>query len=182
MPVYLSKKPRKRTMTSSIYKCFLLVIVIACISVLLQSQFLGCSNESDKDAPETLLHGEIASLHLQTMQKLSAAAERGRKDDAATLSHIMAICETTSRGWEVLTKSLLAVIFCEEGFLPSGGVLHVGAQFGEQACHFALLTPKRKVHAVEPSSDNIKKIKNSRFGALPELHVTRAVLEGMWEL
>lgn len=80
------------------------------------------------------------------------------------------ICQTSSWGWEVIFESLLGSIFREEGFLPKeGSVLDVGSQFGEQACHFALLAPSRTVHAMDPSPKNIQKILDSSFGSLPNL-------------
>lgn len=81
-----------------------------------------------------------------------------------TLLEDFGICETSSKGWEVLFESFIGMIFRENGFLPQeGGILDVGAQFGEQACHFALLAPKREVVAIDPSPSQVKQIKASLF-------------------
>jgi FkbM family methyltransferase len=90
--------------------------------------------------------------------------------EAASISEL-SLCVTSSRGWEVVFESLLGNLLREKGFLPDGDVLDVGAQFGEQACHFAMLAPGRQVYAMDPSPKHTDKIKSSKFGSLPNLHV-----------
>lgn len=86
------------------------------------------------------------------------------------------ICSTASKGWEAIFESLLGILFREEGFLPiQGGVLDVGAQFGEQACHFAILAPNRQITAMDPSPSQVQKIKDSTFfSKLTNLQVVQA--------
>jgi len=83
------------------------------------------------------------------------------------------ICKTSSRGREIILGSLLGTLF-REGTIPPGSVLDVGAQFGEQACHYAVLAPDRTVYALDPSPKNVESIKNSKFGGLPNLRVMQA--------
>lgn len=117
---------------------------------------------------DTFKNSENGTLMMIDAPQVFAA---GNKKPTISTSN-MSICETSSRGWEVVFESLLGNIFREEGFLSNdGNVLDVGAQFGEQACHFALLAPHRQVYAMDPSPANTDKIKNSAFGSLPNLNI-----------
>jgi FkbM family methyltransferase len=75
-----------------------------------------------------------------------------------------------SRAFEIIMESMMGALFREEGFLAEGNVLDVGAQFGEQACHYAVLAPHRTVYALDPSPRNTQKIKDD-FGTLDNLIV-----------
>jgi FkbM family methyltransferase len=64
-----------------------------------------------------------------------------------------------ANAFEIIMESMMGVIFREKGLLPPGNVLDVGAQFGEQACHYAVLAPSRTVYALDPSPKNIEQIR-----------------------
>lgn len=71
-------------------------------------------------------------------------------------------CRTSSTGYEIVLESLLGSLLAESNLIPPGDILDVGAQFGEQACHFATLAPERSVYALDPSPEQangiVKKI------------------------
>jgi FkbM family methyltransferase len=72
---------------------------------------------------------------------------------------------------EIILVSLIASLFREDHFMPPGGILDAGAQFGEQAAYYAKLAPGRTVHAVDPSPRNIDKIEKTYKAALPNLKI-----------
>lgn len=83
-------------------------------------------------------------------------------------------CRTSSSGYEIIMESLLGSFFQQINFIPEGNVLDVGAQFGEQACHFALLAPNRIIYALDPSPKQVNEIQ-TKFGThLPNLKVMNA--------
>lgn len=55
-----------------------------------------------------------------------------------------------------LTGALLT-----EGFVPPGSVVDAGAAQGEEACYYATRAPDRVVHAVEPLSGNVMRIRRA---------------------
>ena len=76
-----------------------------------------------------------------------------------------------AHGFEIIMESMMGTLFREEGFLnDEGSVMDVGAQFGEQACHYAVLAPQRTVYALDPSPSNTAAIKKS-FSVLENLKV-----------
>ena len=89
-------------------------------------------------------------------------------------------CRTSSTGYELLLESLLGIIFREESlFFPAqGSILDVGAQFGEQACHFAKLNPHRKVYALDPSPSQVEAIASKFAKDLPNLIVKNVGVGG----
>jgi len=77
-----------------------------------------------------------------------------------------------AKGFEILQKSIVGILFREEGLLSeNGSVLDVGAQFGESACKYAALAPHRTVYALDPSPGNTKFIKESFQDKLPNLKI-----------
>lgn len=73
-------------------------------------------------------------------------------------------CRTSSTGYEIVLESLLGSLLAESNLIPPGDILDVGAQFGEQACHFATLAPERSVYALDPSPEQANGIVK-KFGA-----------------
>ena len=91
------------------------------------------------------------------------------------LTQDLGFCRTSSTGYEVILESLLGMFFREADLLlGEGDVLDVGAQFGEQACHFAKLAPDRQVYAMDPSPSQVESIRTKFAAHLPNLNVIHA--------
>jgi len=89
--------------------------------------------------------------------------------------HNPGFCKTSSTGYEILLESLLGGIFREADLLlGEGDILDVGAQFGEQACHFATLAPNRQVFAMDPSATQAESIRQKFASQLSNLNVINA--------
>jgi FkbM family methyltransferase len=73
-------------------------------------------------------------------------------------------------------ESFLGGMLLEEGLIPSGSVIDAGAQFGEQACHYARLLPGRTVYAIDPSPSNVAAIKNEFGRFFPNLKIRQGGL------
>ena len=78
-------------------------------------------------------------------------------------------------GYEVLFRSLLAGILRENYGLGEGAVLDAGCQAGHEACLFAVSSPERQVHALDPSSINIAAARRT-YGSCSNLQLRHAGL------
>eukprot|EP00529_Nitzschia_sp_RCC80_P026199 CAMPEP_0113444108 /NCGR_PEP_ID=MMETSP0014_2-20120614/2497_1 /TAXON_ID=2857 /ORGANISM="Nitzschia sp." /LENGTH=350 /DNA_ID=CAMNT_0000335111 /DNA_START=41 /DNA_END=1090 /DNA_ORIENTATION=- /assembly_acc=CAM_ASM_000159 len=128
---------------------------------------------SDDGGSATIISDGTAG---ETTPPVPAAAAAAAKPAATPLDRFR-ICETSSKGWEPIMESLMGMVFHEHGFLPTEGqILDVGAQMGEQACRCALLAPDRQVIAMDPSPEQIEKIRSgSKFSnELPNLRLIQS--------
>jgi len=97
------------------------------------------------------------------------------KSSSSSIETKLGFCKTSSTGWEVILESLIGVIFREgDLLLGQGDILDVGAQFGEQACHLAILAPDRQVIAMDPSPSQAGYIRKKFASKLPNLTVINA--------
>lgn len=78
-------------------------------------------------------------------------------------------------GYEVLFRSLLAGLLREGYGLGEGAVLDAGCQAGHEACLFAVSSPERHVHGLDPSSINIASARRS-YGGCSNLQLRHAGL------
>ena len=81
---------------------------------------------------------------------------------------------------ERILSSILGGLFAE-GLIGEGGVLDAGAALGHMSCYLATLAPKRAVHAIEPSYENFRHLKE-RFSNISNLQVLHAGLGAHAEL
>mmetsp|Transcript_21474 Transcript_21474/g.32770 ORF Transcript_21474/g.32770 Transcript_21474/m.32770 type:complete len:414 (+) Transcript_21474:22-1263(+) len=123
-----------------------------------------------KQQDETLAATSILSVEEHQHTQPAIVTKRGAKTSPLTTKD----CRDkvpAAHGFEIIMESMMGSLFREEGFLNEvGSVLDVGAQFGEQACHYAVLAPERTVYALDPSPRNTQKIKRA-FSVLQNLVV-----------
>lgn len=77
-------------------------------------------------------------------------------------------------GFELLFRSLLASLLLEDA-CPPGCVVDAGAQKGHEACLFASSSRERRVHAIDPSVENVRSIR-SRYGHRANLRAVQGAL------
>ena len=76
--------------------------------------------------------------------------------------------------WEPLFRSIVGRMLIEPGVLSSlGSIIDAGANGGEESCMYAVLSPNRTVHAVEPVISNVHQIRQ-KYASVNNL----AVLHG----
>ena len=130
-------------------------------SLHLSTHLSSLSASVDCDAPVLALESSSSSL------SLSQGLEKEVHDPG--------FCKTSSTGYEIVLESLLGGIFRETDLLlGEGDILDVGAQFGEQACHFATLAPNRQVFAIDPSPTQTESIRQNFASKLSNLNVIHA--------
>lgn len=76
---------------------------------------------------------------------------------------------------EMIFTHTVAGLLREKDLLPEGSVLDCGAQFGEQGAHYAVTCPECHVIAMDPSPNNVQKMKDS-FGSLSNLDIRQGAL------
>lgn len=70
---------------------------------------------------------------------------------------------------EPILRDLLSKLIVHPTLLhPNGSIIDAGANFGDEACLYAVTSPQRTVHAVEPAAGNVGAIAQ-RYGSLPNL-------------
>lgn len=150
--------------------CFAAGAASAFLFVLSFGSSMGSTEkESFMDLPQVQIPVNKTGCQVNTTASTTIPVNERRVDLPA------GFCRTSSTGYEILLESFMGALFAEEGLLPSeGGVLDVGAQFGENACHFARLAPERTVHALDPSPTQCASISSKFASKLPNLHVTNA--------
>ena len=71
-------------------------------------------------------------------------------------------------GHEVRFRAILLALLAE-GRLPEGSVVDAGANFGHEACAFAEGAPTRRVHALDPSPQNVEFMREKYVPTRPNL-------------
>lgn len=158
----VKSRKKKKASLSFCYTCsFLSVILLGCCVY-----FNLIKQGTTKSNGEQSLEKQF--LQSLPLQEIDTRSEKETQD-------LVAFCHTTvpiAAGFEPLLKSLVGIIFREEGLLSTkGSVLDVGAQFGENACKYAVLAPHRTVYALDPSPTNTKFMKEKFQVKLPNLKV-----------
>ena len=69
---------------------------------------------------------------------------------------------------EHLFRLLIGGLFAEH-LMPPGSIVDAGSNTGEESCFYAESNPDRKVHAIDPASQNVELVR-SRGRHLPNLH------------
>jgi FkbM family methyltransferase len=134
------------------------------------------SSSPEEDASDLHLVGDSSVLVEvpNSKQDKQQKQKQEEKVNDGVASVPLGFCRTSSSGYEILLESLVGMLFQEDGLMPLGDVLDVGAQFGEQACQFAVLAPERQVYAMDPSPTQVKGIMDKFASRLTNLNVIHA--------
>ena len=123
-----------------------LTVLLALIYVTLVSMSLSIKEHFDfvDDSTQTRINPETMQLHQQI--------DRNLHDMAPPIAEH----ET------IFSSSVVALM--RESIIPDGSFIDSGCQFGEQAAHYAIAAPSREVLALDPSPNNLGRVKKEYAG------------------
>lgn len=136
-----------------------------------ESYIIG-SSSAEKSSIEEHSDVEIDARKGKVLREAEDAQVRQAVHDALHDSGPAAIGQHES----LLTFFLSSILREEDGILlPDGSILDCGAQFGEQAAHYAVTSPKRKVLAMDPSPTLVRQMQTN-YGSLANFEVMQGGL------